>query len=87
MIYKVELVGRSHEVMGLVCDPYKDTILIYHYPAGDVDTRMRDAGMMFNALYDLFQCHDLLKDGDEFQTEFGNFKCEGIHVVPMFDMP
>ena len=39
--------------------------------------------MMHAALYDLFQCHDLLKDGDTFTTEFGDFRCQGIDVVPV----
>lgn len=89
--YKVEQRERSHYVMGLKSgwkevgiDP--DTMLIYRYPAGDIDTRMKDAHMMFGALYDLLQTHDDLKDGDIFETEFGQYRCEGVHVAPNFDM-
>ena len=88
--YKVELRGRSHYVIGLrpEYDEYgdKDTMLIYRYAAGDIDTRMREAHMMLGALYDLFQTHDLLKEGDKFDTEFGEYECVGVHVVPNFDM-
>ena len=88
--YEVKQVSRSHYVMGLTPewaeDGEKNTMLIYHYPGGDVDTRMKDAHMMYAALYDLFQTQDNLKDGDVFQTEFGTYHCEGVHVVPDFEM-
>ncbi len=88
--YQVEQRSRSHYVIGLTPewaeDGDKDTMLIYHYPGGDVDTRMKDAHMMYAALYDLFQVQDNLKDGDVFQTEFGTYHCEGVHVVPDFEM-
>jgi len=88
MQYKVARKDRSHYVIGLRFDPMgngkhasDDTLLIYHYEAGDVDTLMKNADMMFGALYDLFQTDDSLKDGDVFETEFGDFVCSGIHVV------
>lgn len=88
--YKVEEKGRSHYVVGLkpkYAEPGdKDTMLIYQYPAGDIDTRMKDAHMMFGALYDLLQTHDGLKEGDIFQTKFGEYRCEGVHVIPNFEM-
>lgn len=88
--YEVKQVGRSHNVMGLrkdvKDDPDPDVLLIYAYPGGDIDTRMKDAHMMYAALYDVFQCYDELKDGDIFNTEFGTFRCEGVHVVPDFEM-
>lgn len=56
-------------------------LLIYRYPEGDIDTIMKDQDMMHGALYDLYQVHDDLKDGDTFVTEFGNFECQGIHVI------
>jgi len=82
--YKVELSGRRHQVTNLPVDDLlqESTTLIYHYPEGDIDTRMKDAKMMLGALYDLFQTHDGLKDGDIFETEFGNFICKGVHVIP-----
>jgi len=88
--YEVKKVSRSHYVMGLkpewAEDGDKDTMLIYRYPAGDIDTRMKDAHMMYAALYDLFQTHDGLKDGDTFQTEFGEYRCEGVHVLSNFEL-
>lgn len=57
-----------------------DAVLIFRYPEGDIDTCMLDRKMMHGALYDLFQWHPLLKDGDTFETEFGNFICSDIHV-------
>lgn len=85
--YEVKLVDRSHNVMGLrPTEEDPDVLLIYHYPGGDIDTRMMDAHMMFAALYDLFQCYDELKDGDTFNTEFGIYHCMGVHVVPGFEM-
>lgn len=89
--YKVEQRERSHYVLGLKFgydsrEKYPDTMLIYRYPAGDIDTIMKDAHMMYGALYDLFQTHDDLKDGDIFQTEFGEYECVGVHVTPNFTM-
>lgn len=93
MRYKVELRERSHYIIGLK-EEYggePDTMLVYHYQypeseTPDVDTCMKSAEMMLGALYDLFQCHDGMKKGDIFETEFGEFACEGIHVVPLFVM-
>ena len=90
--YKVEQSGRSHYVQGLKSEGFgeipgeENALLIYRYPAGDIDTRMKDAHMMYGALYDLFQTHDGLKEGDIFQTEFGEYRCEGVHVLPNFEM-
>lgn len=85
MKYKVELRERSHYVVGLKtdCGNYEDSILIYHYDGGDIDTLMKDANMMLGALYDLFQVSDNLHDGDTFDTTFGEFICQGVHVVPV----
>jgi hypothetical protein len=94
MKYKVELKDRSHYIIGLK-EEYgggPDTMLVYHYSypeseTPDVDTRMKNADMMLGALYDIFQCHDGIKKGDTFETEFGEFACEGVSVVPLFPMP
>lgn len=75
-IIKLNPTGSYHYVEGLD----NDAVLIYRYPGGDIDTRMRDKDMMHSALYDLFQCNDDLKSGDIFETEFGTFFCDGIHV-------
>ena len=60
-----------------------DEVLIYRYPEGDIDTLLQDHGMMHGALYDLFQVTESLKQGDVFLTEFGNFQCQGVHVIPV----
>lgn len=70
-----------HYVEGLVKSPGDDAILIYHYSNGDIDTNMTTKEMMHSSLYDLYQCNDSLKKGDTFETEFGNFVCDGVHVL------
>jgi hypothetical protein len=85
--YEVKLVENTHYVMGLrEIDNEPNVMLIYRYPAGDIDTKMKNAHMMFGALYDLFQTNDNLKDGDTFKTEFGEYRCSGVHVIANFDM-
>lgn len=86
--YKVEYDPdhRSHYIRGLKPEwsrneGEQDSILIHYYDGGDIDTRMRDKKMMHRALYDLFQCNEKLQQGDRFETEFGNFLCEGVHVI------
>lgn len=85
--YKVELRNDNHYVMGLQWEvedgQFEDnSMLVYHYPGGDCDTRMQNADMMLSALYGEYQCNERLKEGDRFETEFGNFVCVGVHVVP-----
>jgi len=91
--YKVERRGiyeKTSYVIGLK-EEFGDepnTMLIYYYTSSesetpDVDTHIKNAEMMFNALYDLYQCHDGIHDGDVFETEFGRFGCEGGHVLPL----
>lgn len=91
--YKVEKRDDSYYVVGLKEDfgDDPDTMLVYHYrypyvETPEVDTRMKDAHMLYGALYDLLQTHDGLKKGDIFETEFGNFHAEGFHLVADFDM-
>ena len=85
MDYKVELRESSHWVIGLKSAGEVNTLLIYRHQEGDVDTRMSSAEMMHCALYDLFQTHCGLKSGDSFDTEFGKFVCDGVHVVSAKD--
>lgn len=88
MRYKVDSKERgSHHVIGLPsCEnEYPDTLLIYMYEAGDIDTHMKTPKMMLGALYDLFQTHDDLHEGDVFETEFGDYVCQGVHVVPVIE--
>ena len=42
-----------------------------------------DGDELHNALYDLFQCHDDLKQGDTFSLD-GRvlYRCDGVHVLP-----
>lgn len=90
--YHVKEIDGAHFVIGLPNESYWDekiepnTMLIYHYPGGDIDTLMQDPHMMLGALYDLFQTNDALKSGDMFRTEFGNYRAKGVHVVPEFKM-
>lgn len=60
-----------------------DSLLIVHYPEGDVNTVSTGPGeRMHRALYDLYQVNDALKDGDEFLLQ-GKvvYRCQGVHVV------
>lgn len=61
-------------------------LLIVRYPEGDCDVVTRDMDefwkSLHKALYDEYQCSDVLKDGDEFS--YGGkvaYRCEGVHVV------
>ena len=73
--------SRSHEVLGLKGWGDKDQMLIVRYKEGDCDTKMTSAKNMHSALYDLYQTHDGLKEGDRFETEFGAFVCYSFHVL------
>lgn len=80
--YKVESVEDVHYVRGLrghLGDA--DTALVVTYAEGDCDTVILTSETMLAVLYDLFQTHDALKNGDTFETPFGNFVCSGVHVV------
>ena len=64
----------------------QDKILIVRYPEGDYDIVNRKMGgfidHLHRALYDEYQCSEVLKDGDEFILA-GKvvFRCESVHVV------
>jgi hypothetical protein len=88
-IYKVELIDHSHYVMGLPTtyrilrtETEPNTLLAIRYQEGDIDTKMTTKKYMHSALYDLFQTSDQLKQGDVFDTEYGYFICESVHVLP-----
>lgn len=93
MRYKVEQRGKDWYVVGLKEEfgDEPDTLLLYRYSYPESETpdvdNPSDVHKMYGALYDLFQCHDGLKKGDVFETKWGEFVCEGIHVVPSFTMP
>ncbi len=62
-----------------------DQRLLYHVPYPETETPEIDdpknEDAMHSALYDLYQWHEGLKEGDKFTTPFGNFKCVSFHVV------
>jgi len=66
----------------------QDQMLIVRYDEGDCDVVNRHMeGFMkhlHHALYDEYQCSDVMKDGDEICL-YGRvrFRCEGVHVVEM----
>ena len=57
-----------------------DQMLLYIYPEGDCDNPY-DKEKMLSCLYDLYQCNDTVKEGDQFVTPFGNFYCVSFHVI------
>lgn len=63
-----------------------DEMLIVRYPEGDCDVINRKmdgfSEHLHHALYDAYQCSDILKDGDEFVLA-GKvvFRCSGVHVI------
>lgn len=81
--YEVYQRDSDYFVRGLSScfDGKGDEMLLAVYPEGDCD-RPYTAELMHSALYDVYQQHDGLHDGDRFETEFGAFVCDGVHVVP-----
>jgi hypothetical protein len=76
----------------LLVDPEGDItlngeMLLVRYPDGDCDVASvlleGWEEKLLRALYDEYQCSDVLKDGDRFVL-LGRikFKCESYHVVP-----
>ncbi len=62
-----------------------DQRLLYHVPYPETETPEvtdpANADAMHAALYDMYQWHEGLKEGDTFVTPFGSFKCVSFHVV------
>ena len=62
-----------------------DQRLMYHIPYPETETPEitdpRGTEEMHGALYDMYQWHSKLKEGDKFTTPYGNFKCVSFHVV------
>lgn len=61
-------------------------LLIVRYPEGDVDvvnTKMKDLDRnLHRALYDEYQCSEVLREGDEFAFRSRvRFECSGVHVL------
>ena len=85
--YEVYKAGAGDfHVRGLKSDQsVSDQWLFYHVPYPETETpevtNPLDIDTMHAALYDLYQWHDGLKEGDRFTTPFGNFKCVSFHVV------
>lgn len=59
--------------------------IMHHIPYPETETpEVTDpstAEAMHSALYDMYQWHDGLVEGDKFETPFGRFKCVSFHVV------
>lgn len=93
MKYRVEVRGKSHYVIGLSdmgedSSIHPDTLLVYHYEgSGDIDTYMRNDHMCYGALFDLYQTHTGLHDGDLFETPYGDYVCSGVHLVRVSTKP
>ena len=72
-------------VRGLSSGHERDQLLLHHipYPQSEVPEveSPDDPDKMLGALYDLYQWHDGLHDGDVFVTPFGRFVCSGVHVL------
>lgn len=63
----------------------EDQLILHHSSYPETETPEVDkpgsTDKMHGALYDMYQWHDALKEGDTFTTPFGNFKCVSFHVV------
>lgn len=61
-----------------------DQMLLVFYPEGDCDTvgPKTKKALLHRALYDAYQCSDVLKDGDTIALPSGKeiARCEGVHV-------
>ena len=84
MEYKLEKINGSYYVINLKnhLSERKDVLLLVYSKQGDVDTVSENDRNMHEALYDLYQISEYLKDGDVFTID-GNviYHCEGLHVV------
>lgn len=84
MEYKLERIkGSGFSVVGLPND-YDDSgnyLLMVRYETGDCDLVYDNGQAMHEALYDLYQTHETLRDGDVF-TLNGTivYRCQGVHV-------
>lgn len=62
-----------------------DQRIFHHIPYPETESpEVEDpdtADKMHAALYDMYQWHEGLVEGDRFTTPFGNFKCVSFHVV------
>ena len=58
----------------------RDRMLLTVYLEGDCDNPYNNE-LMWGALYDLAQICDGITMTDTFETPFGNFYCEGVHVL------
>lgn len=61
-------------------------MLIVRYPEGDCDvvsTKLKDwRDKLHRALYDEYQCSEVLRDGDQFMLQGRiRYECEGVHVT------
>lgn len=82
--YKVILNNNNHYINDLPLGKEKDTLIIYNFSEGGYTTKMETPKMMQESLQDIYQYHELLFQGDVFETEFGNYICKGLKVIPLF---
>jgi hypothetical protein len=85
--YKVEKRKDGYfYVVGLKGRRSEDQMILHHIPYPETETpeveNPEGSEAMLDALYDMYQWHDGLKEGDRFETPFGNFRCVSFHVVP-----
>ena len=72
----------NYYVAGLKYPGNMAGLLNVRYEGGDFDMVTDNDQKMHEALYDLYQCNDNLKDGDTFTLdEVVVYRCEGVHVV------
>lgn len=84
--YEVYLEDEQFRVRGLPNDyDGRDQLILHHIPYPETETpeveNPDSKKAMHSALYDMYQWHEGLKEGDRFTTPFGNFKCVSFHVV------
>jgi hypothetical protein len=83
--YEVYQKDKRFFVKGLKDGDGDDQMLLHHIPYPDTETpeveNPESTDAMHGALYDMYQWHEGLKEGDTFSTPFGNFKCVSFHVV------
>lgn len=86
MRYKVVIdEDGCYSVVGLKSERHDmDEMLLFRYEEGDCD-HPQTVDQMHSCLYDLYQCNEQLKEGDEFETPFGNFVCKSVHVIPLVE--
>ena len=85
-----KIITRDGELYLMVPDLIGNpaTLLITRGPGGDPVIPSTWCRAALGALYDEYQCNDHLEEGAEFEFE-GRIvaRCEGVHVVPIGEVP